>query len=316
MRKFFMPGYRYVLLILIGIILLCSSVLASIVENCTVVTKSGERYEDVTATVNHQYKTVAIQLEDSKKNISFTQIETILDAQGNNITPELLDGHYSPKKEEWRSERDEFVKASKKKLWNLGLRLGINYSFPVGTYYEGMNSGIGFEGDFLIAVNHYIAIRGIVSKSGMKWDDNYGLISLDPGVTIIDQDWTMNAMRYVLAGQYYNRPKKNSGGKTIWYAYSGLGVISHKLTGDLSVRDNSDNSIENISESDTQTKFVTTFGGGAIFLTSNNFGIDLSACMDVVYIGSDPNQDSYGLYGNVQTALILDIKLALIMLFN
>lgn len=302
----------------ISVIFLASSlaVMANPIENCTVVTKSGERFENVSCTVNSIYKTVTIIYEETKRNFSFTQIEAIFDEMGNNITPDLLEGHYTPTNETWKSERDEYIKTARQRLWKYGFRVGSNYSFLIGDYYEGFTSGVGFEGDFLIAVTHNIAIRATVSKSGMGWNDDYGMVSLDPDITILDQDYSVSGMRYLVGAQYYKRTDRKTPGKTIFYLNMGLGAIDHRLKAKLRLRDNTTAQIRDEEFHYSQTKFLTSFGGGIIFLMSNSIGLDMAASLDVVYVGTTDDAD-YSYYGSdVQTALIFDIKLALVFLFN
>ncbi|MDH4156164.1 MAG: hypothetical protein OEW00_02670 [candidate division Zixibacteria bacterium] len=81
----------------IGLIALTAVTLAAQPEKGTIITKSGQKYEEVLYQVDFSYKLITVILdEEKKKNISFTQIEAIIREDGTDITAEVLKGYYKP----------------------------------------------------------------------------------------------------------------------------------------------------------------------------------------------------------------------------
>ncbi|MDD5425151.1 MAG: hypothetical protein PHN52_01500 [candidate division Zixibacteria bacterium] len=337
--------------ILIFLFILTFGSKAEAVEG-TIVTKAGDRYDNVKYKIDNFYKVVTVYLEKDQKNISFPDIKAIYDTEGKNIAGDLLKGYYKPEdsekqleiidtvkpvhpvvidsvnkvdsgfrskqlfKDEWRSNNDQVFKEAAKKYWNVGFRLGCNFSVPLGTYYDGINSSIGFEGDFLVAVTNKIAIRVIISKAGLKWDDSFRLYSLNPEYEIISQEFKLNVIRYMLAVQYYNRFGEKIPAKTMWYAVTGLGAIAHKTTFECKYINTITSEIYLVEDDYQETKFAMNLGFGIIQMFSKNVGLDFGLNWDLVFIGKVENEDdSWNYYSDVQTAGILDFKLSLIALF-
>ena len=333
-------------------------VLSALALEGTIVTKSGEKYENVQYKVLDYYKAVSIQLDGKKKNISFSEIEAIYDEDGYNIAADLLKNYYRPTnseepsapvdtiesskipetmdtleaerpvevdtvgkvdtvkqspqpfQNEWRSETDKVYSEASKKLWNVGFRIGANFSVPLGDYYEGIEAGVGYEGDFMVAVTNNIALRATVSKAGLKWKYQFGYYSLDPNYEFIEQDFSLSVIRYLFAVQYYNRIDRETPGRSIWYAVTGLGATVHKSTYKGKLRNTVTLETVPLEEVYSETKFTVNAGFGIIYLMSKNFGIDAGINFDMLYIGSVEDNGNKRL----QTAGILDFKVALITL--
>jgi hypothetical protein len=268
----------------------------------TVVTKSGEKFTDISFQVNRIYKIVAIKAGAEKKNISFEQVETIYDEKGNDITAAILEDYYKPEAETWKSKDDQGIKKLKRRRWAVGLRPGGNFSLPIGDYYEGIKSGIGYEGSLWIAINRETSVIATISKTGMAFDKAYGFYSIDPEYTIINQNIKFSAVRYLISVQYNTAPVEYIAGKSIFYLNTGMGVINNKISADLTYSYGGQTLRE--TSSTTQTKFMTEIGGGVMVLILKKVAADFGAAFDIIYLGR-------GADGGASYAAILDFKFGL-----
>lgn len=206
----------------------------------------------------------------------------------------------------WLSEQEEAYRKAQAPTWRVAVRAAGNFSIPLGDYYEGVTSGVGFEGDLLIAVNREAGVRLSVSKSGMQWEEGaIEFISDDPDVTILSQSHGLSAVRYTISGMGYwpLGKEQERADPSMLYAYAGLGSIQHEITSDLRVHNESTDETVTLSMEDTQGYFIMTFGGGLVKSISTKFGVDLSANLDQIWLDSE----SY--------AWIVDIRVGLVMFF-
>jgi hypothetical protein len=271
----------------------------------------GKVYENVTFTVDSQYKIITIKKGDWKQEVSFPDVAIIYDEEGKDVTAEYLGGYYTPPQEKGKSESQEQVyRRYRKRPFSFGFSAGTNYSFPGGDYYDGITSGIGFGADVIIPVTKNVAIRGTISKSGMKDD----LKAWAPGFIILEDDLSLNAWRYLVCAEYYHWPRWKTGGKILYYFYTGLGAISHSFSGTATLEHPFSHIIEVIySTQNTQTNFVTTYGGGVIPMISKTVGVDIGAELDLVFVGQTSNYGYY--YTASQYATVFDLKIGLVVLF-
>ena len=293
----------------------------------------GTIYERVTVKVSKTYKVITLKVDGKKRNISFTEIAGIFRA-GNDMTEELLGAGYGSaarkqtqpetqttttdnetavkkKQSGWVSETSEQYQQSQKPLYSAAFRVGGNYSLPTTEYYDGTTPGMGFGFDFVIPVARKIAIRFSISKSGMKHNasqllEGTGLIPKQDGLSL-------SVWRYYMSAEYYSWPRIDEGGMTMYYLYSGLGVISHSFSGSIFAREYATDQLWNVTF-ESQSKFATTLGGGMVTMFSNTLGLDTRAAIDLVFVGSE--SDEYQIYGNTQHALIFDIKVGLVALIR
>ncbi len=269
----------------------------------------GTVYEDVSFRSEGKFRVIYVSLLDGEKTISFTKVVQILDADGYDITGDII-GKLNVKRDATKPEvgapetsveaidsetptdatdagTDETwldPETHKTKYGKLPFGASINLhgcmSFPIGTYYDGIDEGVGFGANLVVPIGRKVALRGTVSKSGL-------------GV-----DWAdLSVWRYLIAGQYYNWPKWRTGGKTIYNFWTGLGAAGHTGSGGFS-----------------ETKFVTNAGGSIIHMMSEVVGLEFGGNLDVVWAGTvevdalGPGDDTYE---KVQTALILDFRLGI-----
>ncbi|MEW5922922.1 MAG: hypothetical protein AB1746_02955 [Candidatus Zixiibacteriota bacterium] len=278
-------------------------------EKGTIVTKDGQRYENVTYDILEAYKIIKFKLGEADKNISFANVEAIYDADGTDVTASVLGGYYKPQKETWKSDSDPVVREGRRAKFTVGWRLGANYSIPVSDYYEGIEPGIGFDGDMLIGISRNFSMRLQISKSGMKVEDDFHMLYTDYDYTILKEDYDITTIRYMLCFQYNSVQGEIDRGKTMFYSYSGLGAVSQKVKPDVLVRDNYTDILYYANEPVTETKFAMNVGFGATAFLSKTAGIDFSINIDEVFVGS------YA-YGQSGLAFIIDLKVGLVVLLH
>ncbi|MFH1701010.1 MAG: hypothetical protein ABIE07_10515 [Candidatus Zixiibacteriota bacterium] len=332
------------------LIILWTSGFALAAKKGTIVLKNGETYENAEYKIDKVYKTVKVKLPDgeTEKNFSFSNIDAIYDSDGKNLAPRLLGRWYVPKTEftpessseiidsvsssedtsdnsrqpetmpknnrqnsNWLSEESDHYKHLTRRLWNAAFRFGGQYSVPLGSWFQGINSGPGFDITSMFSITHQIAIRFDFTKSGLNVSENYiSFYSMDPSFSIVDQKTTMGVHRFYVSGVYYNRFDRNRlDGGTIFYAWSGLGAAVHKMSYEGTLVDNTTNEQFHDKIEDTISKFSLYNGVGFIFLLSKKVGIDVTASLDYIFIGTI---ESHSGYSDVQTAGIIDFKLGFV----
>jgi hypothetical protein len=273
----------------------------------------GTVYENATYKVDKQYKVITIQVGDWKRHVSFPDIARILDKNGNDVTDEYIGEYYQPSGQAPKGEEalieSKTPKRYRKRPFDVGFSFSPNYSFPLGDFYKGFTSGVGFGGDIIIPITDNVALRGTISKSGMTDD----LLSEMTGFILLDDKLKLSVWRYLFSVEYYNWPRWKSDGKTVYYLYSGLGAITHTLSGTLWIKDAATGEIYALTGNDeSQTKFVTTYGAGIVQMFSQKVGIELGGSFDLVYVGT--YTADYFYYGNVQCALVFDLKVGIVAL--
>ncbi len=213
--------------------------------------------------------------------------------------------------ETWRTDRarQRQLRPSYQRLWNFGIRVGSNFSIPTGQFYDGITSGPGFGADFMVPITHELAFRGTVSKSGMKWDDNFGFFFDDPTITIVAQDNSFNATRISAAAEYYFYNREGEfPPKVVGFFYSGLGAIVHDITSTITARDNTTSQVATVTVTDSFTEFILVTGVGADLMFSPSFGLEVAGTMDIVVLGSKGASTP-------QYAYVFDLRLGVISLF-
>ena len=322
------------------LIVLSASDASALPKASSIELADGTVYHDVQYRVDKLYYIVVISAPDDDVNISFTEIVAIIDEDGEDVTVEKLGGDYRPARkavsktpestpaapveqpvagtpevaqptEAWPTNTSKPV--GRTSPFNIGVQVNVGYSFPLGSWYDGINSGVGYGADVFIRLTHEMALRGTISKAGARREkQNYY-----DGLPIIRNDVDISVMRYYLSLQYYNWNNWRRNGKLMWYLYSGLGAVSHSSSGMMIVHDpyeNTDYII--IPEGDTITKFSLVNGGGFTQLLGERTAIQFGCTWDLLFIGKVEDDDSYsGLYGDVQTASILEIQVGIVQFF-
>jgi hypothetical protein len=104
----------------------------------------------------------------------------------------------------------------------------------------------------------------------------------------------------------------------IYFAYSGIGAVSHKMSGVALVRVPGDSTIWGfMGNEETDSKFAITFGGGFVAMTSETVGFEFSAGVDIVFVGTVEREEGYVPYdtmSDVVTAGLFEFKFGLVFL--
>ena len=299
----------------------------------SIILKTGFSYRNVNYDIDYMDKNIKVNLDDKAVYLRFDEIDSLLTAGGEDITDKLYDKDITElqeetwisdkqsnsgeneipvadggEKEEWVSEYSPSFKLSREKAWQSILRFSGNYSIPIGDYYEGINSGVGFEGDIRFAIDHVMAIRLMLSRTGLNNGLDLRLYSEDPNVILLKQDLIFTATKYIVAFEYYNHVNKVTKDNNLFSLYCGIGAVRHKTTLKLTLSDVTDNSIWKVKESSSQSKFIMSSGGGLIKQITKSIGLDLSFSLDLVFAGTGTN--SRGDEGPVY-AYILELKAGL-----
>jgi opacity protein-like surface antigen len=275
----------------------------------------GTAYENVTFSVDKLYQVVTIEVGDWKQKVDFADVARIVDQNGADVTAKVLGEKHTPveKKQEaeWLSKQDPEYKAQQKRPFDFAIRGGGHYSFPLGDYYEGIKSGVGYGFDAVVTVARNVAIRGSVSRAGLKDD----LKEMFPGLNVLQDDINLSVWRYAVCGQYYQWPDWKTGGKMLYYGFAGLGAITHKMCGTALLQEPSSGDIGEIrGTEDTESKFMLTYGGGLITMISDRVGVEFGITADVVFVGNSDDLDVV-YYGKADYANIFDLKVGLVGLF-
>jgi hypothetical protein len=234
---------------LILLLFLFSIPLVQAQETGTVITKSGDKYENVVIKIHRTLGIISVERDTLKNIINFDEIVKILDSDGNDITAEIKKWHSSGVKRLWQSEGDWLLLQRRKQLWNAGIRLATNLGIPLGNHPEGIRSGIGYEGTAHFTILNGIALRISISKAGLKGGQS----------GIFSTGYQYSATRYRAGIQYHKRPSAMLPGKIIPYLYIEFGIVSSEIM------------------SYGETKFAPDQGGGIIILISEIVGLDIGA---------------------------------------
>ena len=274
-------------------------------ERVTVLLKDGQKYEQVTYQVHRGFNTLELRSGERNVQVSFADIEAITDASGNNIAPRILGTRYRPSNHaapragetsaaalagpdsaaEARATPTQ-VEPSAFRLprpWKMALTLDGGFDSPFGDYYDGTRSGLGFGGTLHAAVTDEFALRGDVTLLGVRVSDGFRLVSLDPSVEIVSQSYDIDGLRILVGGEYYQSIQRAGGWSGFWYAHGSLGVIRHRITGQLTVRNPGTGQVAELSPVDTQSKFTMTSGFGVVYRVAPRLGVNFSGDLDGVW---------------------------------
>ena len=294
-------------------------------------TKSGEIYENCDVSVDNTYRVLKLECADDSRNVSFTNVAYIFDGDGNDVTADYLGRYYQPPEAEVPSEaeppEDTVVqpaepavgterptegwetrteRAARPKAYQFAVHPKGMFSVPLGEYYEGITSGIGFGVEISIPVAHEYAIRLRVEKAGLSED----LADILAPLEILQDDLSFSVWRYSIAAEYYVWPNWQEGRKTSWHAWSGIGATSNSFSGSLIVRDPFTNEVGAFGTSYSETKFTMNVGGSVLQMLSSAVGLEFGVNFDLLFVGTTGNDFYY--YGyDTQYASILDLRAGL-----
>lgn len=154
---------------------------------------------------------------------------------------------------------------------------------PTGDYYDGIKGGAGFGGTLHVRLSHDLALQGSVTELGLGFEDKFGIISYDPQLQIVSQNYDMDALR-LLAGVEYHKAIRTSAARWgFWYLHASVGAIRHKLTGEAVLFDAGTSQTYRFVLDDTDTRFTMENGIGLIYGLSDRIGIAAQADVDGVW---------------------------------
>jgi hypothetical protein len=308
-KMFGLPATGGKIAITVSSFLIFITVLAAAAHPATVKLKTGEVYEDVTPDVFDFYKTILFEYEGQRISVNFTDIESITDAAGRDITSKVLGEADDAPRGQFLSEGPKSNAAVDNLPWKAMLSFGANYSIPTGDYYEGLTSGIGFDGDVRIAVTDKIAIQIIVSRSGMKSDKNYQPFKDNP---FLMDAIRVRTTRYEMAANFFQPFSADNPTHGMWYNFVGLGVANHTVAYNYTITGDDMGEIYSIKDSYSEDKLVIVLGVGATAMLSNRYGVDLSVTADLVpFITGKYSPEGKG----ANFSYIFDFKLGMATMF-
>jgi len=302
------------------------------------VLKNGESFEFVKCKSLAQFRAVELTLNEQKENrkVSFSDIQTVFDQEGKDITPQLLGDWYKPEGTEsvpetesapdsqttvvapdtkWVSENSSTYREMHRRLWKIAPQFLGCYSFGVGDWFRGVNPGLGFEASFMVAINDYIALKGSFSRTGLNVDDDfYYIIPPYPGNWEMSQQSSLSVYRYLVSGVYYHRLTPGQEKENFIYAYTGLGAAQHSMHAEAIAHDLDTDDYYLLDGKDTMTKFDVVLGGGVIIAISKSFSFNFDVSLDNIVVGQAETNNWSG-WGNTQYAYIFDLKAGVAILF-
>jgi len=348
MRHFLRAGHFP---IIVMILLLAASSTAAH-KSSRIETRRGEVYLGCDFKVNNMYKVLELTCADGNRNVGFPDVAHIYDEDGYDVTEEYLGKYYRPDstatapapvpvdsvgtvdepadtdtvapiesatepgQSHWLDEADR-QKREKRRTRPLegSIVLFPSLSFPLGDYYDGLTSGIGFGGEGTIAVSREYALRFSVERQGVRVDSaEFVRLSRSAGVAVLNHDVSVTMMRYVVSFEYHGWPHRERGGRFWWFASSGLGAINHKFSGAALAIDpvTLDPAYYLIEYS--ETKFIGTAALGIVPMLSRNLGLECSFNWDLVFVGTVDDNSTYA--NDVQVASVIDFRVGLTYVFR
>jgi hypothetical protein len=184
--------------------------------------------------------------------------------------------------EPWISEASPAWRAARQAPWRLAISVEPALGFPFGDYYDGTKSNAGFEGTIHIALSPEVALRANVALLGMEFSDEMNLISLDPSVQIVSQEYDVDAVRYSAGLEYHQPLGRADSGTSFWFVHTSAGAIRHAIKGTLTVR-TMEGETARLEAEDVTTKFTLTSGAGLLFGLSRHLGFQLGGDVDGVW---------------------------------
>jgi hypothetical protein len=301
----------------------------------TIITRSA-KYRNVEYLIDSANKKLEIEQDGWKSEIKYSDIQSVLDPDGNDITSRILEGKSAspgdtlthnreisakkkrsnrPKNESWVSENSEAITKARARLWNVGISGTANYTIPASTYYKGIDPGIGYEGVINFAINYEVALRLSISRTGLKAGNNIQIYSENPYVSVLEQNATFESMRYNIGAEYYQSIDRQNRDLNMWYAYSAIGSITHKMKIKATLINNQTHQTAPYSDVYSETKVDLIFGVGVIKSIQKHLGVEFSASCDIVSLGEDPDKKATFFEDNIVYAYIFDFKMGLTGLF-
>jgi hypothetical protein len=284
----------------------------------TIILNSGEKFESVDYTVVREYKVVQFASGNDKHAVSFSDIASIVDKSGQDVTVSVLGGDYrrnvesavaSTPQAEWLRSKDSTYIRYNAKPFSVGFGAWGTYTIPATDYYEGITPKMGFGMHVVVPFSRHFSVRGQFSKAGHGID--LAKFYQGTGFAPLQSTLKLSTLRFFLAGQYQTPLGRKGFAQGSFYFYSGLGVTTHSFSGSTIARDVFQTPDVYELTHKGETRFTWTIGLGVVSMLSRSLGIEFGTNFDNLIVGT--TTDSNG-YGTVQSAANFDIKLGLFLI--
>jgi len=296
--------------ILLTVLVVSTTEAATKYREGTIVLRSGERLEDVTFWVRDRYRVIEIGHGADVRRVSFTEVAEIR-YRGDDATERLLGGRYpgdddpARQQEAWASKASDAYVAIHLKPWTVGLRGGLIGTLPFGDYYDGIQEGIGWDAEALLAFTDQVALRARVGRPGLDFENAPRFTSVDPGVEIVSQDVSFSSWSFSASVQMTIRPD-DARPSAMRYLHGGLGFTHHTARAELVVREVG-TSTELFGDAEVDdANFITTVGGGIVFPVGDAVGIDVGVHVDYALFTDD--EDTLAL----SPATLVDLRVGIL----
>lgn len=250
----------------------------------SIVLKSGERLDYVRYMLNPARRELTIHRGAQPRAVPYDSVGTLLDSEGKDVTTDLVE---PPAWADSTSDAPRSPEPSPSmrppRPWRAALVLDGGLDAPLGDYYDGAKGGPGFGGTVLLAVTHDLALRATVSRLGLGFDGGFGLVSLDPGIEILSQNYSMDAVRIQAGLAYWQTIERRNAWAGFWSVHSSIGAIRHGLQGSATFRNTGTGETFLGTASNPETKLAMTSGAAAIFMVGRRIGLEISGDIDFVW---------------------------------
>ncbi len=247
-------------------------------EDVIVQKHDGWKYSHVSVVLANDGGSISILRTDGASlDISVGQVLAIFDANGNNITWQVI----PPGQQEPKPAYDEFTISGGNnqigesmtyqpplppRLFNAMISGGLGYGQPIGSFYDDLDPGLLYFGDVRFSISPLVYVKlayrsqNLLEESVPLYGDGYDAYLGDAQVSV-------DARQYLVTFGFLNRP--NSKNKLRAYAELGAGYADHVVKATFN------------SQSDTASEGRAMFVGAAGILVPFNktvgmdFGLSL-----------------------------------------
>ena len=287
--------------------------------------KDGTRLSDASFTTDNFSEVIEIKSDGDSRAVSFNDIVQIVKNDGVDAARSAPGKYYSPSGEVSEPTthnigKDKIVLPNdwsgktppkRPEPWRLRLSAHANLSQPVGDFYDGVKGGFGYGADLSVRVSHSIAIRGTLSRAGLRSFDLTG--GPFGKMEIVQDNSSFSAWRYSIAAEYHTWPGYGGDGHKLYFAYVGIGWIRHSVSGSLLLYNPTDSSFYIAEAGDPVSKFMVLWGGGMMLAISSQFGINFGSELYMIYRDS-PENTHYSDYNEFGTVYNFDLKLGIVLI--
>jgi hypothetical protein len=238
-------------------------------KDVTVITVSGLHYRDIDIGIAPSGKEIVLVKEDSiQQTIRISNINMILDSEGEDITEQIL---YNAENNEKLMTDEEMGYIYKR--YSFGISASIGYGWTALDWFEGITSGSAFTIDmhYLFSSRGTLGVQYRYQKLGVDNELEGEFYVCDDYSNCMDVniDWNVHLSEYFIYFGGATKPKTLR--KPIGYLLLGFGLIDHRM--EITVSDDSYSE----SASDDMIKFAMLLAGGITVPVNRHLGVKLEA---------------------------------------